>query len=333
MELPQRKESQLKILVTGGAGFLGSHLCDRLIKEEHEVICLDNLFTGSKSNINHLLDHNNFEFIRHDVVHPIVLEVDQIYHLACPASPIHYQYNPIKTTKTSVMGTINMLGLAKRVKARILLASTSEIYGDPAVHPQPETYWGNVNTLGPRSCYDEGKRVAETLMMDYYRQNNVDIKIVRIFNTYGPRMAKDDGRVVSNFILQALKNEDITVYGDGSQTRSFCYVDDLIDGFIKMMNLESQNKFSFLRNYHPGETFIGPVNMGNPVEFTVLELAEKVISLTNSKSKIIYKELPEDDPKIRRPDIQLAQAKLDWNPSIHLAEGLERTIKDFKRRL
>ena len=323
----------MKILVTGGAGFLGSHLCDKLIEEKNEVICLDNLFTGSKSNINHLLDYKNFEFVRHDVVHPIVLEVDQIYHFACPASPIHYQYNPIKTTKTSVMGTINMLGLAKRVKARIMLASTSEVYGDPAIHPQPESYWGNVNTIGTRSCYDEGKRVAETLMMDYYRQNSVDIKIIRIFNTYGPRMALEDGRVVSNFILQALKNDDITVYGDGTQTRSFCYVDDLISGIYKMMNLEKQNKFSFLRNYHPGETFIGPVNLGNPVEFTMVELAEKVIELTQSKSKIVFKPIPEDDPKIRKPDITLAKSKLNWNPDINLNSGLQKTIQNFKSRI
>lgn len=308
----------MRILVTGGAGFIGSHLCETLINEGHDVICLDNFFTGSKDNIIHLLDNHKFELVRHDIIQPILLEVDQIYNLACPASPIHYQYNPVKTTKTSVMGTINMLGLAKRVKARILQASTSEVYGDPKVHPQREDYWGNVNCLGPRSCYDEGKRVAETLMMDYYRQNKVDIKIVRIFNTYGPRMAEHDGRVVSNFIIQALKKEDITIYGDGTQTRSFCYVDDLIEGFIKMMNTDD---------------FIGPVNLGNPGEFTMLELANKVIDLTGSKSKIVFRPLPEDDPTQRQPDIGLAKSKLGWTPKIELEEGLKKTIGNFEERL
>ena len=308
----------MRILVTGGAGFIGSHLCETLINEGHDVICLDNFFTGSKDNIIHLLDNHKFELVRHDIIQPILLEVDQIYNLACPASPIHYQYNPVKTTKTSVMGTINMLGLAKRVKARILQASTSEVYGDPKVHPQREDYWGNVNCLGPRSCYDEGKRVAETLMMDYYRQNKVDIKIVRIFNTYGPRMAEHDGRVVSNFIIQALKKEDITIYGDGTQTRSFCYVDDLIEGFIKMMNTDN---------------FIGPVNLGNPGEFTMLELANKVIDLTGSKSKIVFRPLPEDDPTQRQPDIGLAKSKLGWTPKIELEEGLKKTIGNFEERL
>lgn len=323
----------MKVLVTGGAGFLGSHICDRLVQENHDVICVDNLFTGSKNNITHLLDYKNFQFIRHDVVEPITLEVDQIYHFACPASPVHYQFNPIKTTKTSVMGTINMLGLAKRVNARILLASTSEVYGDPQQHPQTESYWGNVNPIGERSCYDEGKRVAETLMMDYYRQNKVDIKIIRIFNTYGPRMAMDDGRVVSNFIVQALRGEDITIYGDGSQTRSFCYVDDLINGIFKMMSLEPQNKASYMRSFTPGETFVGPVNLGNPNEFTIKELAEKVIEMTGSGSKIIYKPLPKDDPKIRRPDGTLAKKMLGWEPEIQLAEGLSSTIRYFQSEI
>ncbi len=307
-----------RILVTGGAGFLGSHLCERLLNEGNEVLCLDNFFTGSKRNILHLLDIHRFELIRHDITQPILLEVDQIYHLACPASPIHYQYNPVKTIKTNVMGTIHMLGLAKRVKARILQASTSEIYGDPEVHPQREDYWGHVNPIGLRSCYDEGKRVAETLMMDYHRQNRVDIRIIRIFNTYGPRMAPNDGRVVSNFILQALRGEDITIYGDGSQTRSFCYVDDLIEGAIRMMNREG---------------FIGPVNLGNPAEFTILELARKVIELTGSKSKIVYEPLPQDDPTQRRPDISLAKEKLGWEPSIQLEDGLKKTIDYFERLL
>jgi UDP-glucuronate decarboxylase len=308
----------LRILITGGAGFIGSHLSEKLLKEGHDVICLDNFFTGSKDNIIHLMDNHKFELIRHDIIQPILLEVDQIFNLACPASPIHYQYNPVKTTKTSVMGTINMLGLAKRVRARILQASTSEVYGDPKVHPQREDYWGNVNCMGPRSCYDEGKRVAETLMMDYYRQNKVDIKIVRIFNTYGPRMAENDGRVVSNFIIQALKKEDITIYGDGTQTRSFCYVDDLIDGFVKMMKTDD---------------FIGPVNLGNPSEFSMLELANKVIDLTGSRSKIVFRPLPEDDPTQRQPDIGLAKSKLDWTPKIELEEGLKKTIGNFEERL
>ena len=305
----------MKILVTGGAGFLGSHLCDRLISEGNEVVCLDNFFTGSKQNIIHLLDNPNFELIRHDVVDPFKVEVDQIYNLACPASPVHYQHDPIKTVKTSVMGAINALELAKRVGARILQASTSEVYGDPEVHPQPEDYRGNVNPIGPRACYDEGKRCAETLFFDYHRQNNVDIRVIRIFNTYGPRMMPNDGRVVSNFILQALKGEDITVYGDGKQTRSFCYVDDLIEAMIRMMNQEE---------------IIGPVNTGNPNEFTILELAEKVIEMTGSKSKIIFKDLPEDDPMQRKPDNTVAREKLDWEPQIQLEQGLEKTITYFK---
>ena len=308
----------MRILVTGGAGFIGSHFCEKLLDEGHDVICLDNFFTGSRDNILHLMDNHRFELVRHDIIQPILLEVDQIYNLACPASPVHYQYNPVKTTKTSVMGTINMLGLAKRVKARILQASTSEVYGDPTVHPQREDYWGNVNCIGIRSCYDEGKRVAETLMMDYYRQNNVDIKIVRIFNTYGPRMAVNDGRVVSNFIVQALKGEDITIYGEGKQTRSFCYVDDLVEGISRMMN---------------SGDFIGPVNLGNPGEFTILELAEKVKDLTGSKSRLVYKPLPEDDPIQRQPDISLAKDKLGWTPGISLEEGLKKTIPDFEERL
>ncbi len=307
-----------RILVTGGAGFLGSHLVERLLNEGNDVLCLDNFFTGSKRNILHLMDNHRFELIRHDITQPILLEVDEIYHFACPASPVHYQYNPVKTIKTNVMGTIHMLGLAKRVKARILLASTSEVYGDPKVHPQREDYWGHVNPIGIRSCYDEGKRVAETLMMDYHRQNRVDIRIIRIFNTYGPRMAPNDGRVVSNFILQALRGEDITVYGDGSQTRSFCYVDDLIEGTIRMMKQDG---------------FIGPVNLGNPDEFTILELAEKIIDLTGSKSKIVFKPLPQDDPTQRRPDISLAREKLNWEPTIRLEEGLRKTIEYFDRLL
>jgi len=308
----------MRTLVTGGAGFIGSHLCDRLLADGHDVICLDNFFTGSKENIKHLLSNPNFELIRHDVTEPVLLEVDYIYHFACPASPVHYQYNPVKTIKTSVMGTINMLGLAKRVRARIMLASTSEVYGDPTVHPQTEEYWGNVNPIGIRSCYDEGKRVAETLMMDYHRQNKVDIKIVRIFNTYGPRMALNDGRVVSNFIIQALKNQDITVYGDGSQTRSFQYVDDLVEGAVRMMHADN---------------FIGPVNLGNPVEFTILELAEKVIEMTASGSKIIHLPLPSDDPTQRQPDISLALKKLGWQPEIKLTDGLKKTIIYFERAL
>ncbi len=307
-----------RVLVTGGAGFIGSYLCEHLLNEGHEVLCLDNFFTGTKDNIIHLMDNHRFELIRHDITEPIMLEVDRIYHFACPASPVHYQYNPVKTIKTNVMGTINMLGLAKRVKARVMLASTSEVYGDPKVHPQTEEYWGHVNPIGPRSCYDEGKRVAETLMMDYHRQNNVDIKIIRIFNTYGPRMAINDGRVVSNFIVQALRGEDITVYGDGKQTRSFCYIDDLVDGIFKMMNTED---------------FIGPVNLGNPAEFTILELAELVIELTGSKSKIKYLPKPQDDPVQRQPDITLAKRKLNWEPRIPLREGLEKTIAYFDSRL
>jgi UDP-glucuronate decarboxylase len=308
----------MRILVTGGAGFLGSHLCERLLAEGHEVICLDNLFTGKKKNVQHLVEKAGFELIRHDVTNPILLEVDRIYHLACPASPIHYQYNPVKTIKTNVMGTINMLGIAKRVRARILFSSTSEVYGDPAVHPQKEDYWGNVNPIGIRSCYDEGKRAAETLMMDYHRQNAVDVKIIRIFNTYGPRMLANDGRVVSNFIVQALQGEDITVYGKGSQTRSFCYVDDLIDGMVKMMN---------------SENFTGPVNIGNPEEYTILDLAKKIIAMIGSKSQIVYMPLPSDDPTQRMPDITLAGKKLGWKPTIPVEEGLKRTIEYFKKEL
>jgi len=307
-----------KILVTGGAGFVGSHLCERLLNEGNEVICLDNYFTGAKKNILHLLDNPFFELIRHDVIQPFMVEVDEIYNLACPASPIHYQYNPIKTIKTSVIGAINMLGLAKRINAKILQASTSEIYGDPSVHPQPENYWGNVNPIGLRSCYDEGKRCAETLFMDYHNQNSVKIKIVRIFNTYGPRMNSDDGRVVSNFVVQALKGEDITIYGDGKQTRSFQFVDDLVEGMIRMMDTK--------------DSFIGPINIGNPNEFTVLDLARNVIDLTNSSSKIIYLPLPKDDPKQRQPDITLAKKELDgWQPNIELKEGLIKTIAYFKK--
>jgi len=308
---------QNRILVTGGAGFLGSHLCDRLVAEGHDVLCLDNFFTGGKENVSHLLGRSNFELIRHDLVEPIFLEVDQIYNLACPASPIHYQYNPVKTVKTSVMGAIHMLGLAKRVKARVLQASTSEIYGNPTVHPQKEDYWGNVNTIGIRSCYDEGKRCAETLFFDYHRQNNVDIRVVRIFNTYGPRMHPNDGRVVSNFIVQALKNRDITIFGDGTQTRSFCYVDDLIEGMIRMMN--------------GPDDFIGPVNLGNPAECTILELAEKIIEITHSKSKIVHQPLPQDDPMRRQPDIALAGERLGWRPETNLEEGLEKTIRYFEK--
>lgn len=306
-----------KILVTGGAGFLGSHLCERLLNEDNEVVCLDNYFTGQKQNIVHLLNNPYFELIRHDVTMPFFIEVDQIYNLACPASPIHYQYNPIKTIKTSVMGAINMLGLAKRIQAKILQASTSEVYGDPKEHPQNESYWGNVNPIGLRACYDEGKRCAEALFMNYHRQNQVKIKIIRIFNTYGPRMHPNDGRVVSNFILQALNNQDITIYGDGMQTRSFCFADDLIDGMIRMMNTP--------------DDFIGPVNIGNPVEFTILELAQLVIELTKSKSKIIFQPLPADDPMQRKPDVELAKTALGWEPEINLREGLEKTIAYFKK--
>ncbi len=308
----------MRILVTGGAGFIGSHLCDRLIRDGHDVICLDNFFTGSKDNIIHLMDSHRFEVVRHDVIEPILLEVDQVYNLACPASPLHYQYNPVKTIKTNVMGTLNMLGLAKRVGARILQASTSEIYGDPREHPQTEAYWGNVNPIGLRSCYDEGKRVAETLMMDYHRQNGVDVRIVRIFNTYGPRMAEQDGRVVSNFILQALRDEDITVYGDGSQTRSFCYVDDLVEGLIRMMGAED---------------FTGPVNLGNPIENTILEFARRIVAITGSGSRVVFKPLPQDDPKQRRPDIALAIARLGWAPQVALETGLRQTVAYFAGRI
>jgi len=307
-----------RILVTGGAGFIGSHLCRKLLKEDvHDIICVDNFFTGSKNNIIDLMDNHKFELIRHDVCFPLYLEVDQIYNLACPASPIHYQHNPVHTTKTSVHGAINMLGMAKRVKARILQASTSEVYGDPEVHPQPETYWGKVNPIGIRSCYDEGKRCAETLFMDYHRQHKLDIRIIRIFNTYGPNMHPNDGRVVSNFIVQALKNKPLTIYGDGRQTRSFQYVDDLVDGMVKMMN---NNK-----------KFIGPVNLGNPGEFTIKQLAEKILEMIpESKSKIVYKPLPQDDPRQRKPDIRLAKKMLKWKPKIKLEEGLIRTIDYFR---
>jgi len=304
------------ILITGGAGFLGSHLCDRLMEQGNEILCLDNFFTGSKDNIIQLLANPRFELIRHDIINPIFIEVDQIYNLACPASPVHYQYNPIKTIKTNVMGTINMLGLAKRLNMKILQASTSEVYGDPDVHPQTEEYWGRVNPIGPRSCYDEGKRAAECLMMDYHRQNNVKVKIVRIFNTYGPRMALNDGRVVSNFIIQALKGEDITVYGDGSHTRSFCYVDDMIAGLIKMMD--------------SADSFRGPINLGNPEEFSILDLAETVINMTGNRSKIVFRPLPQDDPMQRKPDISLATETLGWKPQINLEEGLGRTIAYFR---
>ncbi|MDP7078034.1 MAG: SDR family oxidoreductase [Desulfobacterales bacterium] len=311
--------NQKRILVTGGAGFLGSHLCERLVENGNNVLCLDNFFTGTKRNISHLLGKPNFELIRHDLVQPVLIETDAIYNLACPASPIHYQYNPVKTAKTSVMGAIHMLGLAKRVKAKILQASTSEIYGNPTVHPQSETYQGNVNTIGPRSCYDEGKRCAETLFFDYHRQNQVNIRVVRIFNTYGPRMHPNDGRVVSNFIVQALMNKDITVFGDGSQTRSFCYVNDMIEGIVRMME--------------GSDAFIGPVNLGNPKEVSVLELAEKIINLTGTKSKIVFQPLPQDDPVQRQPDIQLAKEKLNWKPSIQLESGLKNTIGYFDQIL
>lgn len=313
------KMNRKKILVTGGAGFIGSHLCERLLKDGNEVLCLDNYFTGSKDNIVHLLGNPYFELIRHDVVHPFHVDVDEIYNLACPASPVHYQYNAIKTIKTSVMGAINMLGLAKRLKAKVLQASTSEVYGDPNIHPQPESYWGNVNPIGIRSCYDEGKRCAETLFMDYHRQNNVRIKIVRIFNTYGPNMNPNDGRVVSNFIVQALKGEDITIYGDGTQTRSFQYVDDLVEAMIRMMATD--------------DSFTGPVNTGNPNEFTMLELANLVLDLTGSKSNLIFKPLPGDDPKQRKPDITLAKEKLNWEPQIQLRDGLIKTINYFDKIL
>lgn len=306
-----------RILVTGGAGFLGSHLCEVLLSEGNDVICVDNLFTGSKENIRHLMTNPYFEFIRHDITEPLYVEVDEIYNLACPASPIYYQFDPIKTAKTSVIGSLNMLGLAKRVHARILQASTSEVYGDPKIHPQPECYWGCVNPIGVRSCYDEGKRMAESLFFDYFRQYNVNIKVMRIFNTYGPRMRPDDGRVVSNLIVQALKGQNITIYGDGGQTRSFCYVDDLIEGMYRFMNSK--------------EDFIGPVNIGNPEEFTVLELAHMIIRLTNSNSKIVFKELPEDDPMQRKPNIELAKKELDWEPHVMLETGLKRTIEYLNR--
>lgn len=305
-----------RILVSGGAGFIGSHLCTRLINDGHEVLCLDNLFTGSKNNIMHLMDNHRFEFVRHDVIYPYSAEVDEIYNLACPASPIHYQYDAVQTIKTSVMGAINMLELARRLKAKILQASTSEVYGDPIVHPQVESYWGNVNPVGVRSCYDEGKRCAETLFMDYHRQSDVRIKIIRIFNTYGPRMLANDGRVVSNFVVQALNNEDITIYGSGQQTRSFQYVDDLIEGMVRMMDTD--------------DDFVGPVNIGNPHEFTILELAEKIIRMTGSKSKIVFKPLPHDDPKQRQPNISLAKEKLNWKPKVELDEGLRHMVEYFK---
>ncbi|HEU4506930.1 MAG TPA: UDP-glucuronic acid decarboxylase family protein [Pyrinomonadaceae bacterium] len=308
----------MRILVTGGAGFIGSHLCERLLNEGNEVLCLDNFFTGRRENIFHLLENPRFELIRHDVTEPILLEVDQIYNLACPASPVHYQFNPVKTVKTSVMGAINMLGLAKRVRARILQASTSEVYGDPLVHPQTEDYWGNVNPIGLRSCYDEGKRLAETLMTDYHRQNHVDIRIARIFNTYGPRMLENDGRVVSNFIVQALRGEPLTLYGEGEQTRSFCYVDDLLEGLIRLMNTDDLHD---------------PVNLGNPGEFTIRQLAEEVIKTCDSKSGFTYLPLPADDPRQRKPDITRAQTVLGWNPTISLREGLKKTVEDFKKRV
>ncbi|MCI5218023.1 MAG: SDR family oxidoreductase [Candidatus Electrothrix sp. LOE2] len=305
-----------RIMITGGAGFIGAHLCERLLKDGHDILCVDNFFTGSKRNVSHLFGNPHFELIRHDVTFPMYVEVDQIYNLACPASPVHYQHDPVQTTKTSVHGAINMLGLAKRLKARIFQASTSEVYGDPEIHPQPENYWGRVNPIGPRSCYDEGKRCAETLFFDYHRQHNIDIKVVRIFNTYGPRMHPNDGRVVSNFIVQALKGEDITIYGSGQQTRSFCYIDDMIEGFSMVMNTDSG--------------FIGPVNLGNPVEFTILELAEKVLQFVGSKSKLVFMPLPIDDPKQRQPDITLAQEKLGWIPTVNLEDGLKETVHYFR---
>jgi UDP-glucuronate decarboxylase len=310
-------DSRKRILVTGGAGFIGSHLIDRLLQQGHEILCVDNLFTGTKRNIDHLHNHPRFEFMRHDVCFPLYVEVDEIWNLACPASPVHYQHDPVQTTKTSVHGAINMLGLAKRLKAKIFQASTSEVYGDPTVHPQPESYWGNVNPIGPRSCYDEGKRCAETLFFDYHRQHGVEIKVARIFNTYGPRMHPQDGRVVSNFIMQALTGDDITIYGDGQQTRSFCYVDDLIDGFLKLMNSDPE--------------LPGPVNLGNPQEFTMLELAEAVLKLTGSRSKLVHMPVPVDDPKHRRPDISLAKTKLDWQPKVPLEEGLKHTVAYFRQ--
>ncbi len=308
-----------RIMITGGCGFLGSHLCERLVEQDHEVLCVDNCFTGTKRHIRDLLDHPNFEFMRHDITFPLYIEADQIYNMACPASPIHYQFDPVQTTKTSVHGAINVLGLAKRVKATILQASTSEVYGDPEIHPQPETYWGRVNPLGPRACYDEGKRCAETLFFDYHRQHKLKIKVARIFNTYGPRMHPNDGRVVSNFIVQALKDKPITIYGDGSQTRSFCYVDDLVEGLIRLMNSK--------------EELIGPINLGNPTEMSILKLAQKIIEITGSKTKIVHKELPMDDPKQRQPDITLAKKELNWTPTISLADGLKKTIAYFERLL
>ena len=305
-----------RILVTGGSGFLGSHLCERLLRDDHEVLCVDNYFTGRRENVEHLIGHKRFDLMRHDITFPLYVEVDQIYNLACPASPVHYQFDPVQTTKTSVIGAINMLGLAKRVKARILQASTSEVYGDPAVHPQTEDYWGNVNPIGIRSCYDEGKRCAETLFFDYNRQHRLDVKVMRIFNTYGPRMHPNDGRVVSNFIVQALKGQDITIYGDGSQTRSFCYVDDLIDGMVRLMNSR--------------DGFTGPVNVGNPGEFTMLELAEKVLAQVGGPSKIVFLPLPQDDPKQRQPDIALARSELGWEPKVRLEDGLRETIAYFR---
>jgi len=307
----------MKILVTGGAGFIGSHLVDRLMKQGHDVLCLDNFYTGNKDNIKQWLPQPHFEFIRHDITEPIRLEVDQIYHLACPASPVHYQFNPIKTVKTNVLGTINMLGLAKRVKARLLMASTSEVYGDPEVHPQPEEYWGRVNCIGPRSCYDEGKRIAETLCFDYYREHQTEIRVARIFNTYGPRMLENDGRVVSNFIVQALRGIPLTVYGDGSQTRSFCYVSDLVEGLIQLMNSDQ----------------IGPINLGNPGEYTILELAQKIQAMINPDASLVYKPLPQDDPRQRKPDISKAKKYLDWQPTIPLDQGLKLTIEDFRSRM
>ncbi len=308
----------MRILVTGGAGFIGSHLCERLLREGHDVLCLDNFFTGRRENIFLLLDNRRFELLRHDVIEPIMVEVDQIYNLACPASPVHYQYNPVKTVKTSVMGMINMLGLAKRVRARILQASTSEVYGDPLVHPQPEEYWGNVNPIGLRSCYDEGKRIAETLMMDYHRQNRVDTRIARIFNTYGPRMLENDGRVVSNFIVQALRGEPLTLYGAGDQTRSFCYVDDLVEGLIRLMNSDELHD---------------PINLGNPGEFTIKQLSEEVMRICDSNSGVKYVTLPQDDPRQRKPDISRAQSLLGWKPTIQLHEGLQRTVEYFRKRI
>jgi UDP-glucuronate decarboxylase len=305
-----------RVLVTGGAGFLGSHLCERLIRDGHDVLCVDNFFTGTRSNIARLLGHAQFELMRHDITFPLYVEVDKIYNLACPASPVHYQFDPVQTTKTSVIGAINMLGLAKRTKARILQASTSEVYGDPSVHPQPESYWGNVNPIGPRSCYDEGKRCAETLFFDYHRQLKLDVRVVRIFNTYGPRMHPNDGRVVSNFIMQALRGDDITIYGDGRQTRSFCYVDDLIDGMVRMMESDAAAP--------------GPVNIGNPKEFTMLELAQAVVAQTGSRSRIVHRELPQDDPRQRQPDITLARQRLGWEPTVPLEQGLQRTIDYFR---